>query len=1379
MEPRRNIGGPRPLLPYEAELCNALGITTLEYFQFLEGVETKIKERSEAYGIVPDIVNMPQTLPFLFTAGGTALSIWGQIAVSVALSAVAYLLTPKPKTPETPGSVTVGGVQGRSRFSPQSSFDSVQDLAVLGTFIPLVYARKRTIGGFPSGGVRVNSQLLWSSMKTTGSGEILSVIGLFSNGELGSKPDYKTFALGTNLIRDFSAEKIALFFNRGRTNGRINASDRYTESEAPDGHNLEGRGVDEFSSSDPFAFRELTTPVNHEQKYIFEEYFSSVRTDQNKSQFGAHSPIPNGMAYKTSWELVQLMGEDEIKTKNKKKMEKINYRYPRYCALTNFENGGYISDKRTVSKGQTLVYRIWASTTEAAFEGADTATDYDRFNPWGSKDARDSINTIRTEVDDILTIGDQFLIGTALATLKRADHGSPWSPERRFTKSFIFEVDEPGEVEFQPLSRGTSGPGNGEGSIATESGLKDPATCLTLQKVAIAAVSNTRASLITEIGLKSTVYRKINGAPNISSVPSRTTVGEHEQNNVPINVGSVNKFTKRFSFFRLQLRRKNQDEDYRNVMGDRILGIKGLTPTAQYNTLQLKTNGEQYDYRFLPVSGNYVLTNVLQHVYILRHNGYPQKVEYLPWNLEIFFNGDLLTLPASQDVYKGNSQTNSPEWIGDFYLSGVGGGPVTDLNRYNNGVTDPSSFAWVLQSAANGGNDYGQKNNWRGPGTGSPSPGAYFNTNNGVVCILVENPSQWKWYFIYGGTEIPVSEHGKPIVTSPNVYPTNTYKYARDSRDNVRRRFKIASTNHVQEDANGRRLFAMIKEKESIATYTESTSTSTAERVKVKNTNAAGLVVNITTRTPNGGGSVYKEWTIRHAGSNYNIDDRVSIAGGSITLRIEGVDISGSSSSQSSSSSVSGVTGYVHSELQSSNYSDPEGLRSFETYWRTTNTNPNTAIADYFLYDTESSSHESSPEHEVVFINEVEHSSATYSDLAMAGLRINSTQEIQTLNSFSAIIKDGIKVDRLIDNNGTGKSTAKSLIDSTDNFVEVAHDLLTNDMYGAGSHIGYKGVNRDEMIEAAKYCLANGFTWNGIIDKRFNLREFIYEHAGYNLLDFSIKGGLFGLRPGYPTNPDNSINYDASTTNGINIRGLFSDGNMRNLQVSFLSPEERNMFKATVITRKDDENGFPEPEVNTYGYAHDSSQSTLDYLEKLPEEVFDLSNWCVNVEHGHRFAAIALATRKEVDHGISFETVPSSVLGLAAGDYIRVISEATHTSRFNNGSIDDAGFVTSARKITGTINIYYWQPSSLGGIRSGTLTVSGGKATNGLKSVLFAQIDTTAEDRLYKIESISYGEEGFIKVAASHAPLTSNNKLAVLYRAGSTYNLETYFPSLG
>ena len=76
-----------------------------------------------------------------------------------------------------------------------------------------------------------------------------------------------------------------------------------------------------------------------------------------------------------------------------------------------------------------------------------------------------------------------------------------------------------------------------------------------------------------------------------------------------------------------------------------------------------------------------------------------------------------------------------------------------------------------------------------------------------------------------------------------------------------------------------------------------------------------------------------------------------------------------------------------------------------------------------------------------------------------------------------------------------------------------------------------------------------------------------------------------------------------------------------------------------------------------------------------------------------------------------------------------------------------------------------WSPGSLGGVEEKEFSVNSHVANSaGLKNKLFAQVDTTSEDRIYKVESITYGDDGLIQVAASHVPLF-NEKLAVLYNA--------------
>ena len=116
MEPRRGITSRRVLLPQEVELCELLGITEEEYWFFVDKTESYNGQRSKAYDLVPDIRMEPTS--FLV-----------QLAIGIVLTVISYLMTPKPKQPKTPSSLKTADVSGPKRFSPQTGFDSVQELA--------------------------------------------------------------------------------------------------------------------------------------------------------------------------------------------------------------------------------------------------------------------------------------------------------------------------------------------------------------------------------------------------------------------------------------------------------------------------------------------------------------------------------------------------------------------------------------------------------------------------------------------------------------------------------------------------------------------------------------------------------------------------------------------------------------------------------------------------------------------------------------------------------------------------------------------------------------------------------------------------------------------------------------------------------------------------------------------------------------------------------------------------------------------------------------------------------------------------------------------------------------------------------------------------
>jgi hypothetical protein len=421
------------------------------------------------------------------------------------------------------------------------------------------------------------------------------------------------------------------------------------------------------------------------------------------------------------------------------------------------------------------------------------------------------------------------------------------------------------------------------------------------------------------------------------------------------------------------------------------------------------------------------------------------------------------------------------------------------------------------------------------------------------------------------------------------------------------------------------------------------------------------------------------------------------------------------------------------------------------------NLNPFDAIADYIKFDAERPSHLDQPEHQITYVNEMIRASDAddaflpYSQLSNVGIKMNSSKEFTNFSQLSVYVKNGIKVENLINNRR----------ESSNLFPNIAYHLLTDSVNGAGNLIGEAQINKQEMEKAAEFCEANKLYWDGVITQQQNIREFIYQNATFCLLDFTIKGGQFSLTPTVPVTSNNEINREVLAKDIV--KALFTDGNTRSLKVSFLSPEERQLFQARVLYRDEVENGFAKTEVLDLRLGDNLGGSQSD-----PREVFDMSNFCTSEKHARTFAEYALLVRKFVDHGISFETTPESAMSLEPGDYIRFFSEITHNDRFENGYISADGTIQSQGN-TNPIgaNIFYWRAfnengSDFGEPREAVLTADNNKASSQFRNSVFTIQKTDTADRIYKIESITYTEDGFVQLTATHQPLDADGKFKVL-----------------
>ena len=1341
----------RVLLPTEADLCNALGITEEEYFQFLEGVAAKVKEKPEAYGLVPEIFAGPGAgaLALYQTAGGVSLTFLGQIAVGVALTAASVLLAPKPPSQRQGTNERTADIGGTKKFAPQFSFNSVQDLANLGDLIPLVFANRSQN---PNGGIRVNSQLLWSQMVSLGRYQELKILALFSLGEIAKKPDFKGYAIGDLLIDIYHSNKI------------------YKDS-AGDIPFKNNGGQFEGNEENIFRIDNL-------------RHFCGTRNPTTQATFGLSSPVPNATWYKLPFELIRTRSSFDADTRpagriTLKKRRKLLGEWPTRAGFIAGGNASQKAGNSDVPVGTVLTYQIIGSGPLGEYTGIGYAQDAPpeddlTMDPHGLEDVNAATKTIRETTDSYIVEGEQYMAGTAIVTCididkDKADQtpGKPWDGTEN--REFLFKVVEPGKYDCVPnINDGlwshcnnphwnVAGPffkvKDGDKKFYYEQNhnqIFDPATRYTLQKVTLGTISNNRKCHITEIGIKSKVFKQIQFA-NVNSKPTEDKIFEIYDHRSSIQLGNINKYVTRYSFFKLEVRPIGSDNwiwlkpSTTNHSG--LFCVKGNTPEFQFNYLRIDQPAfNQYEYRFLPWPGNDVIKTVIANssttVVLLNANGTREV-----GGVQQFASNGYVVRFAGRQFHLINKQNlSNTEWnLGE---------PSRAVQAVaTNVVTGLSSYQYSVGGASASNLPQTQELITR------------FNKKTASTAIVrfanYPRAGRASWFLYINSSDVTPNTQGYGPTPPYGQWPVSREVDMVTPASEIEFHYNIDPSGlggkympgNLDSSSGSHQIYAVIKMEEHGVTVAPAINNLEVTLVNEDDdADGQGLKVNLSVWNANG--QIFAEWEMTDTGENYSNGDVVKIPA-------QGSDLPDAISLTVSVSSAEKV------------YFDQDIAHELNAY---------DAAADFWKYEGDRSSHLDGPEHQITYCNEIiqtekrihkEGEPATYENLAYAGLQIKSSKEWTNFSQFSAYFKQGIKVKRLISDSGNNAVNNSDGVDSngkgaTNIFPEIAYALLTDKTLGAGAVISESSVDDGNMRIAAKFCKANGLFWDGMISNKVNLREFIYQQAIFSLLDFTIIGGKFSLYPAVP------FNYDPVTEEGdftINLEGkptikaMFTDGNINDLNVSFLPPEDRQAFKANVIYRKETENGFPEIKSKVIRL-HGS-----DHVDD-PLETFDLSGFCTNDQAARLFGEYTLALRKHLDHTVSFKTAPHYINGVRPGDYIRVFSTTQHVQRFNNGAILDDGTVVSKDTISGSKTFYYWNPSTIVAgeimpVAEATVNFSNTNAVKAFAGSLFTIKESEASDQCYKVESITFGDDGLVELSGSYAELTSDGKLAMLQNWGS------------
>ena len=1297
------------ILPWEKQLIDTLGLTIEEYNWYANEVANYRPERDPAYDIVPHVVCDPITVSIVTTVVG--------IGLSVAASAMA----PKPKLPkqtdpaqqqqqqqEQRGADVIGvSVTGSNRFTNVDGFTSVQPLARLGESMQLVFANRRN----NYGGVRVETKLLWSQLLSQGDGQELLAIFLANGGELAAQPDFDGMGIGDSLLRGYQASKLAVYFrNGGPLAKRIDINNRIVPPNVNAADLLQPR-----NTNDVFL-AELKTNNN------MQPIFSGVRIPSTMTTFGISEPLRNAQGFKLPYKRLR---EDNAER------YKIESLFAARTGIMRVEGQpdppSQRWENRDVVVGDIIEFVVFGENSKDMFSG------------FGSNDIFAKENNYRQSVDDTIIKGETYLVGGAEAVCIYESSDELWTIIK--PKTFKFKVLDVGRTRVVSVGLTNHLPDWRQENLGA---FNNPSYGPTLTKLAIAHFTTTRKLNQVEIGIKSQVYKRFTGISNFAGIPDYNTLYNIEKTGANYIVGAYSEYGLRYSFFRLEIREKGGTGYVRLVnQAGGIFAVKGRTPVSQFNFIRVAFPSikKQYEIRFRPVSGGEYLANQFQggnplcvldsrtgslQEYTVQDStlgsfqvsfkGHLEKITQGTATNEVMFHGGKpiqgLVTGFTPIAYSANNALNATTFATTG--SGSGSGLTVRVESFPKPDFSPSGTVLV-----------GMATRWLHMGImGAPEPTSEGQTYTADVQFANVTP-------------IPGGGNGTHfIIVRLTLRATSlaTYGYFGNGYG-----IRIANGYPYDDDEGWGKPFLWVNQNLASSIVTIIGDSSSYDE-SASNNNFTPPNGEYTVSKPNGFATPY----------NGTILTRIYVTYAALTTYIAKLSVVNGGAGYKVNDRITVVSNTINlPQITITDVASPDIAQRFEE--------PFDAIADVYMNDGQEGSHETGPEHQIVYVNEQRQNFLTfnnntvsyapkYEKMTLLGLQLRSGKEWSSFNNFTYYAKQGCKIRKII-NDANGNT-----YDVTSTAVEAASNLYPEILYhlvATSSLMPTTMIDWDGFAEGCKVCLANNFYWDGVLSAPVNIRDWGHENAQYFFLDFMVLGGKLSLQPTFPVVKGSALS-GYTLAGAYNrkpvISALFTDGNIieDSLSVNWYPAEQRKAPQILVTLRDEVENGFAETRnilVSRVG------------TDNPQVEAIDFTGFCTSADHAIQFAKLLINIRFHVTHVIAFKTLPSG-LALQPGQYFRVSSQARHVERFQNGYVLEDGTVVSSNPMAaGTYTVYFWR-SGMPEVEERSMVIGAtGKTTPEFANSVFTEYNDTTSNRLYKAEQIAYDEEGMVEITGSHVPL--------------------------
>jgi hypothetical protein len=1039
--------------------------------------------------------------------------------------------------------------------------------------------------------------------------------------------------------------------------------------------------------------------------------FSGTRTPSGSTEFGTYQPVRNGQDWRLPFKRVKVVFD----------YRNINADTQRAFALAEIERakigsfygsfcGINMIDSTSWNGTERIVQALDGNEIEYTIYADQNEAN---FAQHGSTDIINKRKTIGEQADGAFTIGETYAIGSAQGVCISASTNAPY--DGSFSKSYRFKITSRGDV----MALG-AGKIRHFGTYLTLYGAAT--TDLTISKLAIGSITTTRAVDQVEIGIKSTVYKRFNGIVNFAAIQSEAVADQIELGGGNITYGTYTDYGFRYSFFYVEYRKSSSSTWIR--ISSQPFGVKGSTPVSQYNFIRMAfySGTDIYEVRFVPLSGG-AFINIQQARILDAGSGSLQTFESDDKTVNISYVGEL---NRGIDWFAGTNKV--------MFWGGVSG-PVEPTNNAVTAIVPDSLI--VSNPPAEG--VYGTSG---GDGSGLTIQVKHepILDSLSVTSITIGWRQRWMHMGVLG-VDLPssagqrtsagltlISSNRKTITIPIDLYsvrvadPTYNadmvangyagFEYGWISDFQVNETIQPLGYDEYGKPFNGEEFYVDMPPGWSAATTRLGVRANTTETTIVK-------------------------LFIQSKGNNYGYRKTFTVNG----TNLPAIMISGLES-----------TPRIEAVARPVNIWD--------------------AVADVYLFSEEEGSHQDSPEHQIVYVNEQRKNKTIplYNSLALTGMQLRSGKDWSSFNNFSYYAKSGRIIPLMIDSSGNSVNSPTDLnvTGASHLFPEILRDLLRSTVYGSGALVPEAMIDWDGFRTAAKACQANGWFFDGVLSAQTNVREWAYQHAPYFMLDFVIKGGKISLAPTYPIDSSSNNGYGIDYARQPKISALFTDGNIieDSLQVNWYSTEQRLAPQVVVTYRQEIENGFAE--------TRNVLVRLLTSSETAPTEAVDFTGFCTNIEHAKTYAKLLIQVRANTTHTVQFKTLPEAV-ALEPGAYFKLSSTARHVASFQNGHVLNNGQVVTTTSLDSQTATVYWWRSGMAAVESASMTVDGsGIATDPkFRGAVFTVYDPADQyPRVYKVESIAYDEDGLLDIGASHVAVTPSGSISYLDLDDSKFVIE-------